>query len=226
MATYLVTGADRGIGEAICAQLNARGEDVIAACLGDGAAHRGRGLRIESSVDVRSDASVAAMAQRLGDRSIDVLIHNAGIVRYAELGSFRFEDFAEEYEVNALGPLRVTQALLPRLPRGAKIGVITSRVGSLSENESGGLYGYRMSKAAGNMAGLCLARELAPRGIAVVCLHPGTVRTEIVRGLPGSVMGQAAEPEEAALGLIARLDELTLQSTGEFRHANGQLLPW
>jgi NAD(P)-dependent dehydrogenase (short-subunit alcohol dehydrogenase family) len=83
-----------------------------------------------------------------------------------------------------------------------------------------------MSKAAANMAGICLARDLVKRGIAVICLHPGTVRTEMTRGLAGGVGGSFVEPAEAAKGLVTRIEELTLQTTGTFRHANGETLPW
>lgn len=227
MQTVLVTGADRGIGEAVCVALAARGDSVIAACLGDAPALSRRGVEVVPGVDVTSDAAVAALAARLAGRHIDVLVHNAGLVIEAPLGELDFTAMHREYEVNALGPLRVTQALLPLLGAGSKIGLITSRVASLGENGSGGLYGYRMSKAAANMAGLNLARDLFARGIAVVCLHPGSVRTQMTQGLADTkTVGMLVDCEVAARGLIARLDELSLETTGTFRHANGQTLPW
>lgn len=226
MKTFLVTGADRGIGEALCLELQARSERVIAACLDDSPTLRSRGVRVEPGVDVTSDTAVAALAGRLGDERIDVLVHNAGVIHGGELGSFDFAKLRHEYEVNALGPLRVTQALLGRLGPGSKVAIVTSRVGSLAENFVGGLYGYRMSKAAANMLGICLARDLAKRGIAVICLHPGSVRTEMTRGLAGGVVGDLAEPADAARGLLARIEELTIEATGTFRHANGETLPW
>jgi NAD(P)-dependent dehydrogenase (short-subunit alcohol dehydrogenase family) len=226
MKTFLVTGADRGIGEALCLELQARGEHVIAACLGDSSTLRSCGVRVEPGIDVTSDTAVAALAGRLRDERIDVLVHNAGVVHGGELGSFDFAKLRHEYEVNALGPLRVTQALLGRLGPGSKVAIITSRVGSLAENFAGGLYGYRMSKAAANMLGICLARDLAKRGIAVICLHPGSVRTEMTRGLAGGVVGDLVEPADAARGLLACIEELTIETTGTFRHANGEMLPW
>ena len=226
MRTFLVTGADRGIGEALCLELAARGERVIATCLGDSPTLRSRGIRVEPDVDVTSDAAIAALAERLRDERIDDLVNVAGVAHGGKLGGLDFAKLRHEYEVNALGPLRVTQAMLGLLGPGSKVAIITSRVGSLAENFAGGLYGYRMSKAAANMLGICLARDLAKRGIAVVCLHPGSVRTEMTRGMAGGVIGDLVEPADAARGLLARIEELTIETTGTFRHANGEMLPW
>jgi NAD(P)-dependent dehydrogenase (short-subunit alcohol dehydrogenase family) len=226
MKTLLVTGADRGIGEALCVELQERGERVIAACLGDSPTLRARGVRVEPGVDVTSDTAVGALAERLHDERLDVIVNIAGVVHGGALGSLDFGKLRHEYEVNALGPLRVTQALLDRLGPGSKVAIITSRVGSIGENFTGGLYGYRMSKAAANMLGICLARDLAKRRIAVICLHPGSVRTEMTRGLTGGVVGDLVEPADAARGLLARIEELTIETTGTFRHAIGETLPW
>ncbi len=169
-----------------------------------------------------SDTAVKSLATRLAGARLDVLINNAGVLRDGRLGALDFADLRSQFEVNALGPLRVTEALLPCLGPGSKVAIITSRVGSLTDNTSGGLYGYRMSKAAANMAGVSLARDLKERGIAVILLHPGMVRTQLTQGMEGTFI----EPEEAARGLLGRIDELTLESTGSFRHANGEFLPW
>lgn len=223
---FLVTGAERGIGEALCLALKARGDWVFGACMGNAPELRAAGVEVATGIDVTSDEAVAALARRLAGQRLDAIVHNAGVCHQGQLGGFRARDFLHEYDVNALGPLRVTQALLPLLGAGSKIALITSRVGSLGDNQSGGLYGYRMSKAAANMLGLCLARDLVGRGIAVVCLHPGTVRTSMTQALTGMALGDAVEPAQAAAGLLARIDELTLETTGTFRHANGQTLPW
>ncbi len=118
-----------------------------------------------------------------------------------------------------MGPLRVTHALIANLSQGSKVGIVTSRMGSIDDNSSGGYYGYRMSKAAANMAGVSLARDLEDRGIAVGLLHPGMVATEMTgnNGVPVS---------QAAAGLILRMDQLNLENTGSFWHAEGELLPW
>ena len=222
MGTFLVTGADRGIGQALCVQLQSRGERVIAACLGDSPLLESLGVQVERNIDVTSDAAVKGLATRLQGTPLDVLLSNAGVLREGGLGALDFVDLRRQFEINALGPLRVTEALLPGLRPGSKVAIITSRVGSLTDNSSGGLYGYRMSKAAANMAGVSLAHDLKKRGIAVILLHPGMVRTELTKGMAGEFI----EPEEAARGLLTRIDELTLETTGSFRHANGDFLPW
>ena len=110
MKTLLVTGADRGIGEALCVELQERGERVIAACLGDSPTLRARGVRVEPGADVTSDTAVAALAERLRDERLDVIVNIAGVVHGGALGSLDFAKLRHEYEVNAPGPLRVTQA--------------------------------------------------------------------------------------------------------------------
>jgi NAD(P)-dependent dehydrogenase (short-subunit alcohol dehydrogenase family) len=200
---------------------------VLAACLAAAPALDDAGIEVFPGVDVRSDDAVARLAAQLSGRRLALLIYVPGVVREAAFGGLDFTAMHDEYDVNALGFRRVAQAVVPLMTAGAKIGVVTSRVASLAENASGGLYGYRMSKAAANMAALNLARELAPHQIAVMCLHPGTVRTQLVSGLRDrNTLGMAVEPADAAKGLLARLDELTGETTGTFRHANGDVLPW
>ncbi len=220
MATSLVTGANRGIGLALCTQLAARGDQVIGVCRSSSPELDRLGARVEAGVDVTDDASVADLARRLAGVSIDLLINNAGILTVETLDALDLEAVRRQLEVNALAPLRVTRALLPNLARPAKIGIVTSRMGSIGDNGSGSYYGYRMSKAAVNAAGVSLARDLRGRGVAVVLLHPGMVKTEMTRG-----HGQI-EPADAARGLLARLDELTVETSGRFLHANGEELPW
>jgi NAD(P)-dependent dehydrogenase (short-subunit alcohol dehydrogenase family) len=149
-----------------------------------------------------------------------VLVNNAGILRAESLGGIDFDSIARQFEVNALGPLRVTEALAPLLKQGGKVVIITSRMGSIADNGSGGYYGYRMSKAAVNAAGMSLARDLHGRGIAVALLHPGMVATEMT-GRHGIA------PEESVRGIIARIDALSPATSGKFLHAGtGEVLPW
>jgi NAD(P)-dependent dehydrogenase (short-subunit alcohol dehydrogenase family) len=218
--TTVITGANRGIGLELARQSAARGEQVIAVCRSSSAALDDLGVRVEAGVDVTSDDAVASLADRLSGTRIDRLINNAGILRRETLDDLDFDSIRTQLEVNSLGPLRVSAALSSLMGDGSKIGIVTSRMGSIGDNSSGSRYGYRMSKAAVNAAGVSLARDLAPRGIAVVLLHPGFVRTEMTGG-NGNV-----GPDEAAGQLLARLDELTLETSGRFVHANGEQLPW
>ncbi|KAF1684644.1 short-chain dehydrogenase [Pseudoxanthomonas broegbernensis] len=223
MATILITGANRGIGLSLARRLRARGDEVIAVCRRGGPALEATGAQVVDGVDVSDARTVAALPQRLAGRVLDTLILNAGIFTNETLDALDADAFARiqrQFEVNALGPLRVAAALQGQLAQGAKVGIVTSRMGSIADNGSGAYYGYRASKAAVNAIGRSLARDLAPRGIAVLLLHPGLVATEMVGGHGDFT------PEEAAANLIARLDGLDLAGSGGFLHANGTPLPW
>ncbi len=219
MVRVLVTGAARGIGLALCEQLKTRGDEVVAACRAKSEELEALGVRVVEGVDVTSDRSVEELATLLGDETLDLLINNAGILSGESLEDLSFERMRAQFEVNALGPLRVSAALLPRMGKGAKLVLITSRMGSIDDNDSGRMYGYRMSKAALNIAGKSLAQDLRERGVAVGIFHPGLVATGMT-GFSGVPVA------EAASNLIARIDELSLDSSGEFFHANGERLPW
>jgi NAD(P)-dependent dehydrogenase (short-subunit alcohol dehydrogenase family) len=221
MTLSIVTGSNRGIGLALVELLEQRGGTVLAACREASPALRALGAELVEGVDVTEDAGIEQLTRAVGGRTIDLLINNAGIMVWPNpLAELDVPGIRRQFEINALGPLRVTAALRGRLGRGAKVGLITSRMGSIDDNGSGGAYGYRMSKAALNMAGKSLAVDLKPAGVAVALLHPGMVKTEMT-GSHGQV-----EPLDAARGLLARLDELTLETTGGFWHANGERLPW
>jgi len=219
MAPWLVTGANRGIGLALCRLLGERGDDVIAVCRSVSPELQDLGVRIEAGVELTDPASLMALSGRLEGVSLAGAILNAGILEADDLESISAEGLRRQFEVNALAPLLLARALLPQLPAGAKLGLVTSRMGSIDDNGSGGYYGYRMSKTALNMAGRSLAVDLRPRGIAVAILHPGMVATRMVgfSGIP---------PERAAAGLLARLAALSLETSGRFWHANGEELPW
>lgn len=149
-----------------------------------------------------------------------LLINNAGILRDEALGSLNFETIQQQLEVNALGPLRLTELLIPNLENPSKVAMITSRMGSIADNTSGGRYGYRMSKAALNIASVSLARDLKNKGVAVGIFHPGLVGTDMIGG-HGDIT-----PDEAAIRIIQRIDDLSLKNSGTFWHSNGELLPW
>jgi NAD(P)-dependent dehydrogenase (short-subunit alcohol dehydrogenase family) len=178
-------------------------------------------VEVVSEVDVTKPEGIDTLARAIGTRKVDLLINNAGILRSSgSLPELDAQSIRDQFEVNALGPLLLTSALLPNLESGSRVALITSRMGSIDDNGSGGSYGYRMSKAALNMAGKSMAVDLKGRGVAVTILHPGMVRTEMI-GNHGQV-----EPIDAARGLLARIDALTLETSGGFWHANGERLPW
>ncbi|MGA2552719.1 MAG: SDR family oxidoreductase [Burkholderiaceae bacterium] len=226
MLTTLIVGADKGIARAICLQLHSRGDRVIAACLGDGEVYRGTGIDPIAGVDVTSEAGVGSLVKGLRARkaTLDWVFHVAGVLGLDELGKIDYSDMRRQFEINTLGPLRVVEACIPLVGPGSKIGIVTSRVGSLNDNGSGAMYAYRVSKAGANMVALNLHHDLRKRGIAVVALHPGMVATDLTKDYPGDF--NYIQPEEAARGLIARMDELSVESSGQFRHANGGTLPW
>lgn len=221
MATVVITGANRGIGLELAKQCQARGDHVIAAVRKASDELSQEGIETHEGVEVTDDASIAKFATTLEGRHIDVLINNAGILLAREtIEDLNWDGMRRQFEINTLGPMRVTRALLPQFKSGGKIAILSSRVGSIADNTTGGRYGYRISKTAVNMAGVCLAHDLRDRGIAVVLLHPGYVRTGLTD------MNGDIDPDESARGLIARIDETTMERTGTFWHANGSELPW
>ncbi len=221
--TALVTGSNRGIGLELCTQLKQRGFNVIATCRQSSSALNNLDVEVIENVDVSDFKSLAKLSSTLSGRNIDWLINNAGIadgIAMDELNEDTIASCKRLFEVNSLGPLLTTQALLGNLSQGSKVGIITSRMGSIDDNDSGGSYGYRMSKSAVNAAGKSLSIDLKLQGIAVAILHPGWVRTDMT-GHNGLI-----DTDESASGLLSRMDELTIDSTGTFWHTNGDVLPW
>ena len=220
MGTSVVIGADRGIGAALVEVYSARGDEAIAVCLGDGGHWADKSVRMIPGI---ADA-VARLAAALEGTSVDILVHVAGVGAFDRWGQFDFELMLQHYNLNALGPLRVVNALADNLVEGSKVGIVTSRMGSIGDNGSGRMYSYRMSKAAANVLGVNLHHELKPRGVHVVLLHPGTVATQMTQGARG--WDDFTKPAESAAGLAAQLDALSPETPIEFRHADGTLLPW
>ena len=226
MPTVLVVGADRGIADAIARRLRRRGDTVIAACLGGNDELAALGVTVIGTVDVTSQPSVDELAAKLAaaGRKLDVIYHVAGVLGLDELGSIDYDDVRRQFEINTLGPLRTIEALRDLLHDGAKVGIVTSRVGSLGDNGSGGMYAYRVSKAGANMVALNLHHDLSKHGVSVLALHPGMVATALTKDYPGNF--DYLTPDQAATGLIKDIDQLTPANSGRFQHSNGEFLPW
>ncbi|MDH3400037.1 MAG: SDR family oxidoreductase [Chromatiales bacterium] len=223
MKHVLVTGANRGIGLELCRQLSERGDEVIAVVRRSSPELEQLGCRVESGIDVTHPEDLARLQARLGDLTLDLVISNAGILSNQSLGKIdaaAIEQIMDQFRVNALGPVLLAQALRSRLAKGSTLAIITSRMGSIADNTSGGSYGYRMSKSAVNSAGVSLARDLAGDDVCVLLLHPGYVRTDMT-GHSGLI-----DSDESARGLIERIDQLGMEASGGFYHANGEKLPW
>ncbi len=219
LATILITGCNRGIGLQLATQLDARGDDVIGVCRTASDELSRLGARIITGIDVADGDSLGRLKAEIGDLTIDILINNAGILYRDKFGSLDYDDMLQQYRVNTLGPLRITEALRDNLAVGSKVAIVTSRVGSIADNSSGGYYGYRASKTAVNQVGVNLMHDLRPLGIAVGLLHPGLVATDMTSG-------QGISPAESASGLIQCIDDLSMENTGGFWHAEGYELPW
>jgi len=219
-----ITGANRGIGLELARRFAERGDRVIGLCRRTSDALAAVAAEVVEGCDLTDPGAIRAATREVAADPVDILINDAGILSHQgfdELGSREAQDaMLEQFQVNAMGPLLVTYALSDRLARGAKVALITSRMGSIGDNDSGGNYGYRMSKAALNAAGKSLALDLDARGVNVGILHPGFVRTEMTERR-GHV-----EPHEAAAMLVERIEELGPATAGRFLHANGEELPW
>ena len=220
MKHVVITGANRGIGLALAEQYHQQNCRITAICRSSSPGIERVAAKVISGVDVTNDTDISAIVEGLKDETIDLLINNAGLLQDEVLGTIDFDSIRQQMEINAYAPLKVTEALLPKLKKGSKIGIITSRMGSIADNTSGGRYGYRASKAALNAFGKSLAMDLKEQEIAVAILHPGFVKTRMVN------FGGMITPEESAAGLIARIAELNLENSGSFWHTNGEELPW
>lgn len=223
MLTTLVTGANRGIGLELCRHLQQAGHQVIAVCRQASPELQALDLKVIEGIDVGHSDCSAALSQALKQAQVaqlDWVINNAGAMQRITLDNLDFELINQQMQINAYGPLRVTEACLPLLVSGSKLGIISSRMGSMADNSSGGHYGYRMSKAAVNIAGVSLAIDLKPQAIAVALIHPGYVQTDMTHQ-QGHIQANVA-----AQGIIERMQALRLENSGQFWHMNGEQLPW
>jgi NAD(P)-dependent dehydrogenase (short-subunit alcohol dehydrogenase family) len=216
----VITGANRGIGLAMCMHFKAQGDRVFALCRKTSVELTALDVNIIENIDVTSDLGIANMVSGLKHLDIDVLVCNAGILRDESLANLDLNTIREQFEVNALAPLRVVASLQKQLKKRAKVALITSRMGSIADNDSGGRYGYRMSKAALNAAAMSLSHDLANNEVAVGIYHPGYVQTEMVN-YAGDISAS-----NAAKKLVELINQLTLAQSGIFKHSNGNVLPW
>jgi NAD(P)-dependent dehydrogenase (short-subunit alcohol dehydrogenase family) len=220
MKTAVITGANRGIGLALAQQLHEKGWDIIAICRSESEEIENIASMVFSGIDVTDLGQLQQVKSMIGEQQIDLLINNAGLLGDDVLGEIDYDSMREQFEINTLAPLMVTETFLSNLVEGSKVANITSRMGSIADNDSGGRYGYRASKAAFNAVGKSLAEDLKIRGIAVAQLHPGWVQTRMVN------FNGLISTEESAAGLIERIEALDLSNTGGFWHSNGEQLPW
>lgn len=213
----VITGASRGIGLSFTKIFKAKGDVVYALCRKSNPELNALGVHVIEGVEVREENTFANVLNALKGKTIDILINNAGIYLKDNLD---FDVIREQFEVNTLGPLKVTKALLPHLKKESKVAMLTSLMGSITDNSSGAYYGYRLSKAALNAASKSLAIDLAPQGISVVLLHPGYVKTDMTQG-----RGEIT-PDHSAQGLVQVIEKLTANVSGHFYDYEGDELPW
>lgn len=224
----VVTGANRGIGLEFVKQLSQQGHQVVATARQPDNAQELQAWAkdrdvIVSQLDVSDNKSVQQFVQQFNDKTIDVLINNAGVYpQSGQLGSLDWEMFAKGFEVNAIAPIRLSEALLPALKRGEgrRIAQVTSQMGSISDNGSGGHYAYRMSKAALNMGNKSLAHDLSEDGFVCLALHPGWVQTDM-----GGANAKLT-PKQSVEGMIQNIFKSEQDKNGAFLSWDGSALPW
>jgi len=218
--TVVITGANRGIGLAMTKLCAARGDRVYAICRQSSIALDALNVNVITDINITEKPSVIALKLALTGIKIDLLINNAGLLISDQLAGLQSDLIRQQLEVNAIAPLMVTEALLDNFSVGGKVAMITSRMGSIADNQSGGYYGYRMSKAALNAGAKSMAIDLQARKIAVGIFHPGFVQTDMVNH-QGDISA-----DESAKRLMKLMDKLTMAETGVFIHSNGERLPW
>lgn len=229
--SVLVTGANRGLGLEFCRQYAAAGWRVFAACRAPAnaagllaLAGQYAGISIHT-LDVADFAQADALAAELAGEGIDLLLNNAGVFGDTGGRGFGNLDYAaweHTLRINVMAPMKLAEAFVPHLQRGQGrlIATVSSLMGSLADNTSGGSILYRSSKAGVNAAMKSLAIDLQPRGIGVLILHPGWVKTDM--GGPNALI----EVEESIAGMRRVLDEFTPQQSGGFVRYDGQTAPW
>ncbi|MDX9951328.1 MAG: SDR family oxidoreductase [Methylophilaceae bacterium] len=228
-ATVLITGANRGLGLEFVKQYAEAGWQVIACCRWPDEAKALQALaerhaeQVEvHQLDVANFEEIDALALILQGRAIDLLINNAGVYPQSEFGDIDYEAWAEAFHINSMAPMKMVEAFVGHVAASnlKKIVTLSSKMGSLDDNTSGGSYIYRSTKTAVNMVMKSLSIDLKPRGIASTILHPGWVRTEM-----GGPNGLIDAPESVA-GLRRVIENLTLENSGRFVAYDGKEIAW
>jgi NAD(P)-dependent dehydrogenase (short-subunit alcohol dehydrogenase family) len=235
MPTVFITGSSRGLGLEFAQSYAGEGWRVIATCRQPAAASDLRAIPGDVQIDeldITNTPSIKALAAKLAGKPIDILINNAGVHGYrdarASFGDIDVENWLQVFKVNAVAPLKVTEAFLPNLLAGErkKIVFISSRAGSITErgslphHKTGGPYAYRSSKAALNCVAKGVAFDLRAKGVAVVILHPGWVKTET------GGWDAPMDPATSVQSMRKVIDEASPSDNGAFRNFDGELIPW
>lgn len=232
MNTVLITGANRGIGLEFARQYAADGWQVVACCRQPQQAEALNRLADQYKdrfsihrLDVRELAEIDQLSHKLQDLSIDILINNAGVYPHAQNGEFgriSYDDWMEAFRVNTFAPLKMVEALIEQIACSQLkiVATITSKMGSIADNQRGGSYIYRSSKAAVNTVVKSLAIDLQPRGIIAVLLHPGWVQTDM------GGRGALISTKQSVTGMKSILGRVTHSDTGKFIAYDGQHIPW
>lgn len=226
--TTLITGANRGLGLEFSKQYAADGWQVFACCRHPQSALALQALALEHklirilALDISDFKQIEALALGLKNESLDVLINNAGIYPASSFGNSDEAAWLQAFKINSIAPLKMAEALMPHLMRGNHkiIATLSSKMGSIDDNGSGGEYAYRSSKTAVNMVMKSLSIDVKPHGISVVTLHPGWVRTEM--GGPNGLI----DAPESVQGLRKVIAQQTLSNTGKFITYDGKEVAW
>jgi NAD(P)-dependent dehydrogenase (short-subunit alcohol dehydrogenase family) len=252
MAKVLIVGSNRGIGLELVRQFAARGDSVWAACRKASDSLKDvKNVTIVENIDIAKVKSSIIQVFHVENKdeaveqirsnatfpdAFDVVIANAGLLNRESFDDLPCsEGILNQFNINAIGPLRVAKGVEGRLKAGAKFNVITSRMGSITDNGSGGMYGYRMSKSALNAAATSLMHDFKKVDVSVGIIHPGYVRTGNKMVVPALFANKILDmtgnngminADESAEGIIKRIDELNIEKTGTFWHMNGEVLPW
>ena len=222
MSTFLVTGSNRGIGLEFCKQLsNNNDNSVIATCRKASKELLALGVKVIENIDINSEESIINLKKQISGIKLDCLINNAGIAEYNSLDKLDPESIRRQFEINALSPLLLTKSLLEFLKKRSKIAFITSRMGSIEDNTSGGSYGYRMSKVSLSMAAKSLSIDLLKEDIYVAIIHPGLVSTRMTGFTQNGIT-----TKESVVGILKIINSLNNKNSGTFWHTNGEILPW